>query len=280
MARPRFKVSVVRGAALGILALGAVAVPFAMTRGSAAQPGPGAVTNIAIISNDYSFDAPDMVAAGLVAITLTNEGQEPHHAQLFRLKDDVALETFFAQLQMGPEAALALVTSEGGPGTISPGQRQDVVVDLDPGTYVMLCFVGSPDGVPHVAKGMIKPFRVLGTTAEATMRDFSFTLPEFQAGVTDLKLINEGPQPHELALVKLKAGRTLDDALAFFQGTAPPGPPPFDSAGGFQAMEAGALSWGKLTLTSGNYVALCNVPDPASGKSHAELGMIAPFTVE
>jgi len=30
----------------------------------------------------------------------------------------------------------------------------------------------------------------------------------------------------------------------------------------------------------GNYVAVCFVPDPASGKAHAELGMITPFTVQ
>jgi hypothetical protein len=278
MARLRFKASV-RGAVLGALALGAVAVPFVMTRGSAAQPGPGAVTSISVGGLDYSFDAPDVVPAGLVAISFTNRGAEPHHAQLFRLKDGVELETFFAQLQGGPDAALALVTTEGGAGVIDPGQRADVLVDLDPGTYVWVCLVESPDGVPHVAKGMIRPFQVVGNVADVRMRDFSFDMPAtFSAGPTTVKVINDGPQPHEWAVVKLQTGRTLDDFVSWSQN--PEGPPPFDSAGGFQAIDAGGIGWVKMDLTPGGYVALCFVPDPASGKPHVELGMLSPFMVE
>jgi FtsP/CotA-like multicopper oxidase with cupredoxin domain len=265
--------------ALGVLALGAVAVPFAMARGSAAQPGPGVVTNLAVEGRDYAFDAPDTVPAGLVAISFTNTGQEPHHAQLLRLKDGISLETFFAQLQGGPEAALALVTTEGGAGVIAPGQRAEVLVDLDPGTYVWICFVSSPDGAPHVAKGMIKPFQVTGRTAEVRLRDFTFDMPAtFSAGPVSVKVINDGPQPHEWAVVKLQPGKTLDDVLSYEQN--PSGPPPYDPAAGFQAIDAGGMGWVHMTFTPGNYIALCFVPDPASGKAHIELGMIMPFTVE
>ena len=278
MARLRLKTSV-RRVVFGALALGVLTVPLTTTRDSVAQSGPGAVTNLSVGGRDFGFDAPDTVPAGLVSIGFTNTGQEPHHAQLLRIKDGVSLETFFAQLQGGPEAALALVTTEGGPGVINPGQRADVLVDLDPGAYVWVCFVESDDGVPHVAKGMIKPFQVTGNVADVRMRDFSFEQPpSFSAGPTTVKVINEGPQPHEWALVKLQAGKTLDDFVNFSQ--SPDGPPPFDSAGGFQAIDAGGTGWVKMDLTAGTYVALCFVPDPSSGKPHVELGMFAPFTVE
>ena len=37
--------------------------------------------------------------------------------------------------------------------------------------------------------------------------------------------------------------------------------------------------WGVSILCLRDYVTVCFVPDPASGKAHAELGMITPFTV-
>jgi hypothetical protein len=33
-------------------------------------------------------------------------------------------------------------------------------------------------------------------------------------------------------------------------------------------------------FTPGNYAAICLIPDPASGRSHLELGMIKEFTVQ
>ena len=35
-----------------------------------------------------------------------------------------------------------------------------------------------------------------------------------------------------------------------------------------------------LNLTPGNYALVCFIPDPATGKSHAALGMIQGFTVK
>ena len=38
-----------------------------------------------------------------------------------------------------------------------PGGPSDVLVSLEAGQYVLLCFVTSADGVPHLAKGMMRP---------------------------------------------------------------------------------------------------------------------------
>jgi hypothetical protein len=35
-----------------------------------------------------------------------------------------------------------------------------------------------------------------------------------------------------------------------------------------------------IDLQPGEYVAICNIPDPASGVAHSRLGMIQPFTVK
>ena len=35
-----------------------------------------------------------------------------------------------------------------------------VLVDMEPGTYTIVCFVDVPEGIPHVMRGMILEFEV------------------------------------------------------------------------------------------------------------------------
>lgn len=248
------------------------------------------IPQISIKASDYAFEAPAKVEAGLVSITLTNEGQEPHHVQLARLNDGVTQEQFQAALQESPEAAFPLVTFAGGAGIIDPGNNQQVIVELTPGQYVLLCFVPSHDGMPHLAKGMMAPMEVVKGSehadmpeikADATIKllDFSFALPaEVKAGQQVWKVVNEGKQVHEIAIIKLGDGKTMEDVAAFMKD--PHGMPPFADAGGFQAIDPGDVGWLNLNLQPGSYVALCYVPDPATGHAHMEMGMVMPFTVK
>jgi hypothetical protein len=252
--------------------------------GSMAQPA-----EMTIVAKDYAFELPAQIAAGMVTITLKNEGAEPHHAQFARVNDDVTNEQLMAALQQGPDAALPLVTLPGGPAVIPPGQSTKVTINLTPGRHIVLCLVPSSDGVPHAAKGMMAMTEVVdqGRPAVAapkadvtvTMRDFSFELPSsIKAGQQVWKIVNDGPQPHELALIKLASGKTMEDVTAFMH--QPTGAPPFEDAGGMQGLSVGATGYAYLNLQPGNYVALCHIPDPATGKAHEELGMVTPFEVK
>jgi hypothetical protein len=247
-------------------------------------------TKITITAHDYSYHAPAQIKAGLVSITLENEGQEPHHVQLFRLNDGVSPEQFLAALQQNSAAALSLGSWAGGPGVVDFGGRQEVAMELTAGAYMLLCFVPSPDGVPHLAKGMVASLEVVDNQeqvniqppqalATVKMDDFSFVLPStIRAGPQVWQIDNLGQQPHEISLIKLAEGKTMADVVAFM--AAHDGPPPFASAGGLQGIDPGESGWLKLNLTPGEYVALCHIPDPASGKPHTELGMVAPFSVK
>lgn len=245
---------------------------------------------VTIKAHDYSFEAPTQIEAGLVSITLENEGQEPHHVQLARLNDGVSPDQFQTALQQNPEAVLVLVTWAGGPGVVDFGGSQEVIVELTAGNYMLLCFIPSPDGVPHLAKGMVASLEVVDKSAQTgeqppkadatvKMDDFAFILPsEIKAGPQVWQIDNHGQQPHEIGLIKLAEGKTMEDVGAFM--AAPNGPPPFSDVGGLQAIDPGESGWVNLNLTPGEYVALCHIPDPASGKPHVELGMVAAFSVE
>jgi len=246
-----------------------------------------ATPHVTVVARDYSYEMPEEIPAGVVTLTLQNEGPEPHHAQPARLKDGVTLEQFTTTLQQGPEAALPLLSFPGGPGVVAPGGNQEVTLDLAPGEYVMLCFVESPDHAPHLAKGMIQPFRVVGpgsdaepprADSEVTLRDFGFTMPAACPAGSVLKVTNAGPQLHEMNVVKPAEGTTVADIFAFLHH--PEGPPPFTPMGGMQGLDPGASGWLTLDLAPGTYVAICLVPDPASGVPHVHLGMIQQFTVQ
>jgi hypothetical protein len=138
---------------------------------------------------------------------------------------------------------------------------------------------------------MVRPIKVVAADkAEATVAqpkadgivkllDFSYVLPaEIKAGQQIWQVINEGQQPHEIMIIKLAQGKSMDDIQAFMQ--APQGAPPFSQLGGFQAIDPGASGWLNLDLTPGEYVAICHIPDPATGHAHSELGMVMPFSVK
>jgi hypothetical protein len=110
---------------------------------------------------EYSYTLPDMLAAGQVTLVMRNVGKETHHAQLLKLNTGVTLEQFTGALQQGEGPALALVSLTGGTGALDPGPNsEEVTLDLQPGMYVVVCFIAGPDGIPHVAKGMLKPLQV------------------------------------------------------------------------------------------------------------------------
>ncbi len=238
---------------------------------------------------DNMFMGPSSLSAGLTTVQLHNQGPAPHQLQLLRLRDGVTADQALAAAKTGnPGALLSLATVAGGPNAVATGHDQQVTVDLLAGTYLEVCFVPDPDGVSHVAKGMVSVLTVSGSpqpakpptaVATAKLSDFKFALPTPFNGHGTLQVINNGPQPHELTILALAPGRTVADAVAFFGEATHTGPPPFTDAGGLGAIGAGQTAWVDLDLAPGDYAAVCLVPDPATGKPHLMLGMSAAFTV-
>lgn len=104
---------------------------------SSSPPSP-----VTIGATEYGFALPDTLPAGSVRLRLVNRGREPHHAVLTRL-------------EAGRTAA-----EPGALGTVMPGDSAEVVVTLEPGRYLVACYLESPDGVMHRARGMAREFEV------------------------------------------------------------------------------------------------------------------------
>jgi hypothetical protein len=121
-----------------------------------------------------------------------------------------------------------------------------------------------------------------------TAVDFGFQGPETVAtGAAEVTLKNDGKEPHQMIVVQLLQGKTVDDAIKFIKEQGISGPPPpwikqIRPPGIGKPVKPGGSGTGQIGFAKpGNYVALCFVPSKEDKKkSHAELGMVYPITVE
>lgn len=120
-------------------------------------------TAINVAAVDYQFlGVPASVPAGNATITLSNDApKEEHEAIVVRVNDDVTM-TAEELLALPEKKAEKLVTFKGATFA-PPGETGTTVTSLEPGRYVMVCFVpvgGKKKGAPHFTKGMVTEFQV------------------------------------------------------------------------------------------------------------------------
>jgi hypothetical protein len=248
--------------------------------------GPAAIT---VTAKDYSFEAPDQVRPGVTTMRLVNNGTEMHHAQLVKLDEGKTMADVAKALK-NPGPPPAWVKFVGGPNAVAPGKEAESTSVLSPGNYVYLCFIPSSDGVMHAAKGMVKPFTVSGDTDTAKaelpasvttikMLDYDYQLSQpLTPGRHTIRVENAGPQPHELALLKLAPGKTVADFAAWDKGGMK-GPPPAEPMGGVVALDMGGNATFTADLAAGDYALMCFIPDSKDGKPHHAHGMMKPIKV-
>lgn len=251
------------------------------TRPAEGQPdGAGGPTVLTVIASDYTFDAPAEIPAGLVAIRLVNKGPSLHHIQLMKLEAGKTVEDFLAALK--GEHPPTWATPAGGPAPPEVGSTATSIESLEPGNYALICFIPSPDGMPHVMKGMSRGLKVVesgkpaGPEPEADivvkLKDYDFELSRpLTAGRHTIRVENAAPQPHEIAIVRLNSGKTPLDFTAW--GMKPVGPAPATIHGGVSGIMPGAHSFIEVDLPPGDYGLLCFLPDAKDGKPHFEHGM-------
>lgn len=256
----------------------------------AAEAPPSASNEVRFVAHDFSFEGPDTVSAGMTRLVLANQGQTWHHLQLIKLEDGMTMEAFqaaLAQMQPGTPPPPWLIEA-GGVNPPETGKETTATLMLEPGEYAVVCLVDTPDRVPHVMKGMIASLTVVDSdrpSAPAPESDLTVTLVDYgfsfsqepTAGSHTIRVVNSGPQAHEIALFKLLPGKTMDDMVAWAQTYE--GPAPMTSEGGVPGIEPGQEALFDVELTPGQWVALCFVPDEQDGAPHLAHGMAMPFVV-
>jgi hypothetical protein len=225
----------------------------------------------------FRYYAPKTIRAGLVRIRLKNEGADIHKAQLRRVGEGHSVEEALRIGRPWPP----WLTYAGGTSFARAGKTATAVQRLDPGTYWV--------GDDAEDRGEIATLRVIGEPADAklpapqakvTAVDYAFKFSDLEAGHAAVEFANSGKEPHHAYFALLRDGRTVAEALAFFEGKLS-GPPPIDTEQNRETtvLEGGQRQVTRLELQSGRYAVLCFVSDRGGGPPHTEKGMLAEVKV-
>ena len=134
--------------------------------------GPDASGSVELF--DFSFTLPEAVLPGQQVWEVTNTSEQPHELLLVYSPGPVTVDQVLEALDS--EDSEIELTPAGGVGWLSPGQTAWTEIDLQPGTYVALCFVYDPStGMSHAMMGMVTVFTVAeaGEPGEAATPDTS-----------------------------------------------------------------------------------------------------------
>ena len=244
---------------------------------------------VRITASDWTFSAPDTIAAGFITFELVNHGSELHHVQIIRLEQGKTMADLEAAM-MSPGSPPNWITFFGGPNAGVPhGAPVTASVSLTPGQYLLLCVIPGPDGQPHVAKGMVRPLTVTrGTTVTQaglpkadnvlTLYDYNFDLDKpLTAGTRTIQIKNKAKQFHEVFIAKLPGNTPVTAMMEWLSGGMQ-GPPPVVPVGGIVGMTAGIENYLTVDLEPGEYGLYCFLPAP-DGKEHVQHGMFKKITV-
>lgn len=197
-------------------------------------------------------------------------------------------EEGFAEFSRLPSWFSDIIFS-GGVGLVSPGETAQTTIYVEPGTYVVECYVKT-NGIfhPMTKQVIVTESSSSQTPPTATLdlvisREGGIEMPvEVQAGLQTIavQFKDQGPHEHFLGhdvhLVKLETDTDLEKLNSWMTWTTPKGlntPAPVKFLGGAQEMPAGGTAYITIDLKPGNYAWIAEVPNPKSKN------MLKTFTV-
>lgn len=274
---------------------------------------------IEVVTRSMEFFAPDTINSGWNTFVYKNLSTEPHFILLDKYPEGITIEN--AQKELGPvfekgmglimegkmEEAIeafggfpewfANVVFSGGTGLISPRETAISTVNLQPGYYLMECYVRMPDGKFHSTMGMTKELIVLdtdsGQAAPASSVDIAISSEsgisytgDITAGNTTFsvtygdQIVHENFVGHDVNLARAEDGADLEALEAWLNWATPTGlmssslPEGFTFLGGTNDAPGGSVLYFEVKLEPGNYILFSEVPNSRSKE------MFKSFTVE
>lgn len=249
--------------------------------------------HLSITATGEGWDAPASVPAGWTDITLINESEGMRQTAFFRLDDDKTMDDVFAAIEAGMEATPEWMTAYGGVSGVMPGESRTVTADLPAGQYIVIDPVPEADGIPGMAKGYFMPLLVEDSdavtaapsadfTIEVVDYAFTFDYDSVTSGQHMIQVSNRGPQEaHEVVIVKLNEGASVQDFLAAMAPDALAGPPPGQIVAGTAPFDTVTENYLEVNFEAGEtYALICFLPSTQhEGKAHFMLGMVGQFDV-
>jgi hypothetical protein len=278
-----------------LLLVASIAAPsYAQSISSTAAASSPQVVEITAI--DYAFRAPDTIPSGWTTLRLRNEGAEPHFVLISRLPEGKTAEDYQTDLSaqfnavwyalrddgIAQEEALAMLMESlpswfpevvfvGGTGIIAAGMATETTVNLEPGGYVLECYMKTAEGEIHYMEGMIRPLTVTetnsvesppGSDVRITLSNFEMDIEgEVKPGRQTFEVhVAENPEEgfgHNVHVARLEPGTEVADIIRwmnFFELDGLRDPAPATFIGGVQLMPAGRTAYFIADFEQGRYL--------------------------
>jgi hypothetical protein len=215
-----------------------VAAPFLFAGCGGEDSGSNAVE---LSGTEYAYVMPETIEGGWTTMEFANTGDEWHEFALAKIGggktiDDV--RRYLADPKSQQQPPPDWVQIRAGIPTLDAGESAALTQTLEPGRYVLLCFLDAPDGKSHIAHGMLRAFEVEGDAgARAPETDATLRLgggleaPTVDAGERTLELRNDGDKPGSVFLTAFEPGKTEKD-LQRWEENGMRGPAPARFLGG------------------------------------------------
>ncbi len=265
---------------------------------------------VQIITQNMEFQIADEIPSGWNTFRYTNKSSQVHFFLIDKYPDGKTIEDAekivapifqegmdlinqgkdeegFAAFGKLPEW-FSEVVFLGGSGMVSPGQTCETTLKLDPGYYILECYVKMANGVFHSKMGMVKELVVTEEESSVTPPSANVKINiSSTEGMVYSDPINKGPNifsvyfedqivhenfvGHDVNLVKLDANADINALEKWVnwadpKGLITPSPDGITFLGGVNDMPSGSTGYFKVNLEPGDYALISEVPN-ASGKN-------------
>jgi len=274
---------------------------------------------VEVSTNMMEFDMVGELPSGWHTFEYANNSQEVHFFLLNKYPEGKTIEDGKAQVvpvfqkgmdlinegnaEEGFEAFGELpewfseVLYSGGVGLISPGETGITTIHLEPGYYVMECYIKMATGIFHTTMGMIHELVVTeedsGNSPPEADVDIAISSEE---GISMKGPVNEGRNTfsvyfedqtthenfvgHDVNLVKLHHNADLEELEKWMnwadpEGLITPSPESITFLGGANDMAEGSTAYFTAELDPGNYALISEVPN-ARDKNMLKLFEVPP----
>lgn len=263
---------------------------------------------IEIVSNHMDFQMPDSISSGWHTFKYDNRSDETHFFLVDKYPEGISIENMEKEVgpvfqkgmdliiegkpEEGIEAFNQLpewffnVVFVGGSGLLSPKSSSLTTLNLEPGYYIIECYVKMPNGTFHSNMGMVKSLIVTSevskvTPAEPTneilissgegivVKDSVLGGKQIFSVYFKDQLVHENFVGHDVNLVRVTEGADISNLEAWINWAQPkglisPAPEGFTFLGGVNDMPEGSKAYFEVDLLPGTYVLISEVPNARS----------------
>ncbi len=292
---------------LTIMVIGLMSLQACKPHNAKTSAGENTTVNqsvVEVLTQAMDFQMADTIPSGWNTWRYQNQSDQTHFILIEDYPDGITLDSLDLQAAPVWNDAVNLITAGktdeglaelaklpnwfreviywGGTGLVSPGRTVETTLKLEPGYYVVECYVKMNTGMWHATLGMTKELVVSGekSVLSEPVADLAIDLsneagiefePPAKAGTYNISVNFIDQALNDINLVWLDEGHDLSILETWIDwrnpaGLREPAPEGFTFLGGVNNMPAGGKGYFKAQLQAGQYALISEVPNPKDKK--------------